>query len=124
MAAVSVWVATDPNGSQWMSKDEPQWIDNELGYDIHEPFDYLSMATGVNVPPGECREFVLIPTDEYTPQQQAGLSETAKLIAELAHRHYISPSSGSPEIHNAVGDAKEIVALSIAAASEIGKETP
>lgn len=77
---VTVWVSTDDNGRSLLRLSEPEnvggvWYCGDMALVLHNS----------PVPPGECREYVLIPADQYRSQQPtAELSPVAKLIAELS----------------------------------------
>lgn len=110
---VTVWVAADASGTQWISRDRPCWIGQVLEYDIHQPFDMFSAAFGINVPPSNCVEYVMLPADQYREMQRpqpADLSpvERVKLIAKLAVN--LSSQGYYSTVADACADAEKFIA--------------
>lgn len=67
---VRVWIGTDADGSQRItSGPKPKWVDDCV-FDMREPFDDFEQGHGISVPPGECREYILIPADATQDQPQ------------------------------------------------------
>jgi hypothetical protein len=125
---VRVWIATDPNDFQWVTTGEkPKWIDGEHGFDMREPFDSFQQGHGINVPPGECREFRLVPVGEAEPQPVAvpqGVREWAENIfkgvfyTDIEHNddrvpvaNFIELLSRPTTLQPSTGDAETIAAL-------------
>jgi len=80
---VRVWIATDRNGDYYAYTNLPEY--NGAGWCPREGFaSYLPRGFGINVPPGECREFRLVPVDA-TETELAGwsLSQLAREIDRL-----------------------------------------
>ncbi len=117
---VTVWVANGRDGCYaWETKP---YIEDGIwnGHSSVMVVDPLAKY----VPPGQCREYVMIPADQYREMQRpqpAELSPVAKLIAELATRF-------NHDNRMSVSDACSLAAahingaMSISAAYEIESE--
>jgi len=108
---VTVWVSTDDNGRSLLRLSEPENVGGDMALVLHNS----------HVPPGECREFVLIPADQYR-HPTAELSPVAKLIASISATLAISPREHLPQLE-CINRAVQIVTLAIAAAREIKIES-
>lgn len=111
---VRVWAATDWDGTQTIFSQRPYY--GEPARWLRETGDLMRWRESqLPVKQGECREYVLIPASERKPT--ADLSPVAKLIAELAHKHWME----RPGVYadKSVADAAEIVTNAIAAARKI-----
>lgn len=116
---VTVWVANGRDGCYaWETKP---YIEDGIwnGHSSVMVVDPLAKY----VPPGQCREYVMIPADQYREMQRqkpAELSPVARLIAELAHSRHIDPDA--PSMRDCLLLATETVKTAIAAAREIESE--
>lgn len=70
-SGVRVWIATDGDGIQWIAtREKPKLIYDGCRFDMREPFDTFQQRHGINVPPGECREFIIVPAESTQAEPQ------------------------------------------------------